>query len=1180
MNIFALPSMAAFIISLLLGTFVYYKNPYNPINRLFMLLCILSSYQSFAEFMLRTAYDFDSAMLWRKIGGAWPLLISVIVHFIVVLVGRESFLKRPWVLAALYGPAIAFVGVNITESSESRIPVFNYWGWSSGVPNRIAMIWAFSLLLISILIITRYYAVSPPGRKKKQAFYMLISFAIPVLMAYVINILNMLGFKLPEMFTVSYIAGSAFIAYAIWKYELFILSPKTTGESIVRTMSDALMIVLPDGLIATINGACASLTGFKPEELEGRPAKNMFYAENSVAGEYKNICDRLSVSGDLKDYETRLVKKNGTYVPVSVSMSAIFSHGRKQGFTIIARDITERVRTREELMKAKERAEAANRTKSLFLANMSHEIRTPMNSILGFTSILRESEKDPEKSEMLEIINRSGMNLLNLINDILDFSKIEAGKVELEKISFSLGDLLKDLRNMFLLRASEKDIDIRLHIKEDVPDYVFGDEHRINQIVMNLLSNAVKFTREGSIDMICSYEAGTMVLSVKDTGIGIPLKKRSLVFTAFRQGDVSTTREFGGTGLGLAITKRLVETMGGEIELYSEEGKGSEFVVILPLPEVKRPYADDVRRNIANKGVRHEKIAIVENNDNDLMIIQSLLKKHGYRSVAIDNNRNVVENTYNENADLVLLDIKMEGLNGFQINDMLKADQRTAHIPVVVCSIIDDIAETINYGVFDYIRKPLDESEFIRRIRTALVTNGNVKNVYVIDDDKDVLSLYKSILHANRYNVFVFDNALSALNDIQKGIYPDMILLDLMMPEMDGFEFLGILREKIGRADIPVVIATAKDLDKGDIELLNEKCLHVFSKNEDMSMNLIDFLNDYFRRKTSNGEKMVGGWVKSGDGDKALEKILLEGVKKLPLRMTEIQRILNENNLPELKKVVHDMKGFTGNYGMTEIYRIFKKMDEELGSAAPDMKKIHSLFFDITEFVSMIPDKYLGGRAAGKIKLLVAEDNEMNQKLIGAMLKKQDVAYDTVSNGIETLDALRASAYDALLLDIQMPLMDGFETIRQIRADSELAGLYVIALTAYAIKGDEEKCLAEGCDDYISKPIDKELFQSKVEYLKGLCSSNASLSADDIAERDFPKLEPDTVGVLSAFLKEVEEALIVFIPEEIKKVAETYLSGSDDSFLSGLGERFTAAADDYNDEKVRSMIQDLKERYF
>ena len=1180
MNPFAIPSLLSFVVALFLGGFVYSKNSHGRANRIFLVFCLLAAYAGFTEFMLRNSETAAEALLWRRTGGAWPFLIAAIVHFVLIITEHFSWIHRKSFLFALYAPALFFTAINIVDLREGSIPIRRYWGWTYGIPNRFLLFWAFILLTVTILICLRFYLRVRDRRKKKQAKFILISFSIPVLFAYVTNLVYMAGVRIPELFTVSFILGTVFIAYGIWKYDLFLLTPRTTGESIVDAMTDGLFLLLPDGTVANTNKAATELLRTAEENILGTSVFTLIPEGKERESFFELWKMVLHTQTPVKDHETSFYIEN-TMVPVSLSMSKIIKAGQIEGIVFIARDISERTRARIELMKARDSAEAANRAKSVFLANMSHEIRTPMNSILGFTGILLEMEQNHEKREMLEIISRSGKNLLNLINDILDFSKIEAGKVELEKINFSLPYLLQEVRNLFLVKANEKNISLHLDIDPSLPEYVFGDEHKINQVIMNLVSNAVKFTRKGTITMTCSYESGIAVISVKDTGIGISREKQKIIFSAFKQGDVSTTREFGGTGLGLAITKKLVEKMGGEIAVRSEPEKGTEFIVRLSLPEVKEPerQLSDEPYALYRYDSARTKIALIDNDENDITIIKNLLNRTGFTPVVLANTPDVARLVAESEAEIVLLDLKMEGLNGYQINDILKSDARTSHIPVVVCSIMDGLEETINYGVFDYIRKPVEERTFIKRIKSALYINGDVKNIFVIDDDKDLLALYKNLLHAQQYNVFIFDNAQAAFQDLKKGIIPDLILLDLMMPGLDGFEFLGLLRDKLKREDIPVIIMTAKDLTDEDMKKLSEKCLNIFRKTPETGKSLVDFINQYFKRRNIRGKSMVREWFDANDGDPEMQKLLQDGISKLPEKMERINAVFNESGTgEEFCKLIHDMKGFTGNYGMTELYEVYKETDRLLHGSDSDREKIREMLHKADLLLEAIPAEFVKTGGEGSLSVLVAEDNIMNQKLIRVLLERMGHELTIVSNGVEVLKALEKKKYDVLLLDIQMPVMDGMETIRQIRKDPAFNSLWVIALTAYAIKGDEERFLAAGCDDYISKPIDKESFYRKINQVAR--DRGISPKGDTPARRalfDTAKIKQEEKERLILILGRMEEELHAFYPEKIHELADEIASlKKGGGFLKDLVRELKRLADDYNDEEIRRLIDNMK----
>ena len=719
-----------------------------------------------------------------------------------------------------------------------------------------------------------------------------------------------------------------------------------------------------------------------------------------------------------------------------------------------------------------------------------------------------------------------------------------------------------------------------MDVDPSLPEYVFGDEYKINQIIMNLVSNAVKFTRKGKITITCRYDSGIAVISIKDTGIGISREKQKIVFSAFKQGDVSTTREFGGTGLGLAITKKLVEKMGGEIAVKSEPGKGTEFIVRLSLPEVKEPskHLADEAYAMYRYDPSRIKIALIDNNADDIAIIKNLLTKKGFTPIVLSNTPDIANLVAKSEAEIVLLDLKMEGLNGYQINDILKSDARTSHIPVVVCSIMDGLEETINYGVFDYIRKPVDERSFMKRIKSALYINGDVKNIFVIDDDKDLLILYKNLLHAHQYNVFVFDNAQAALQDLKKGIVPDLILLDLMMPGLDGFEFLGLLRDKMKREDIPVIIITAKDLTDADMRRLNEKCLNIFKKAPETGKTLIDFINQYFKRKNIRGKSMVQEWFSLIEDDYEMQRLLQDGIRKLPEKMDKINTAFREGGATEeFRSLIHDMKGFTGNYGMKEFYETFKETDRLLHEPDIDRKKLEDMLHRANLLLDAIPAEYLNPAGQRPLSVLVAEDNAMNQKLISVLLRRMGHEFTMVSNGMEVMKALAKKEYDVLLLDIQMPVMDGMETIKRIREIPAYKDLWVIALTAYAIKGDEERFLAAGCDDYISKPIKRESFFSKINQVardKGLHPESMQPAEGSLV--DMKDLKNEEKERLSAILGSIEAELHAFYPEKIHEIADK-ISGirKGDSSLKRLVQELKRLADDYNDEEIRRIINKM-----
>lgn len=531
-------------------------------------------------------------------------------------------------------------------------------------------------------------------------------------------------------------------------------------------------------------------------------------------------------------YEVDFILKNGNIMSGEVS-SYLFLENEEEYILMIVKDITERRKIEEKLRKAKEMAEAANKMKTQFLANMSHEIRTPMNSILGFTDIMLEEETDEEKLEKLNIIKNAGKNLIKIINDILDLSKIEAGKLDILQSQFSIKELVYSFYKIFSIQAKEKNIEFIIKIEKNIPDFIFGDEHRINQILMNLISNAFKFTKTGKIHLECSIENEKLILIVKDTGIGIPEEKLEGIFMPFEQADASTTRRYGGTGLGLAITKRLVELLNGNIILRSKVNEGSEFIVEIPMLEIGK----------------------------------------------------------RDNAEI--------------------------------------------------------------------------------------------------------------------------------------------------------------------------------------------------------GNNMVEKWIEDMGNDDEITEIILMAIVGLRLKINMLQNEIKNKDWKNAARRVHDIKGSTGNLKMKEFYDISKLMEMELMKDEINEENILKMFNNLKTLYSIIPNKYkenneksqIDVQNSKEIKILLAEDNEMNQLLIKKILKKIGLECDIANNGKEVLEYLEKNRYNLLFLDLQMPLMDGRETLSEIRRNKKWDNLYIIVLTAEALKGEKEKYMLLGSNDYITKPIDLKEFKEKIKSL-------------------------------------------------------------------------------------------------
>lgn len=745
-----------------------------------------------------------------------------------------------------------------------------------------------------------------------------------------------------------------------------------------------------------------------------------------------------------------------------------------------------------QLTRAKETAENANRLKSEFLANMSHEIRTPMNAILGFTDILIEDENNPEKHYYLETIKKSGGNLLKLINDILDFSKIEADRFEVSEVVFSPRKLIHHLEMMFSVKAQEKNLYFTINGLKDLPAYVLGDSHKLNQVLINILGNAFKFTHTGGVAMDCLYHGQnrTLEIKIKDTGIGISPEQQQIIFDPFRQADGSTTREYGGTGLGLAIASRMMKLLGGAIRLDSRLGQGAMFTITLPLPEAEPiETTTGITYRQEDESTRDKIIAVIEDNPQDRELIKTVLQKHRYQVIELTNLPDIVEQVVEHKVDLVILDIVMVGLGGFEINDLLKKDIRTAHIPVIVYSGSDQVMKSLTSGIVDYIKKPIRQEEVLKRIYINLKLYHQIKNIFVVDDDKTLLNLYCSFLQRYKYNCFAFNSGREALKKIQSGIQPDLIILDLIMPEMDGFEFLKTLRGECRQAEIPVIIVTVKELTVAELDKLKKMTLAVYSKGIDVEAKFISLLDSYFKRKRAAGENLVRRWLDNIEEDEQIKRILMEAIESLPDKIAELEQAIVNRDMGNIQLLSHSLKGMALSLEMTEVSEFCKEINDESQRENHDLDKISRIFIELKELVSSISVDYFHEKPGLKerkisgenLDILVAEDDSINQRLIKIYFKRMGRNCDMAENGKVALEMLKKKKYDVLFLDIQMPVMDGFETIKLIRQDEQFKDLHVIALTAHALKGDQEKCISAGCNDYISKPVKMEALIERLE---------------------------------------------------------------------------------------------------
>ncbi len=585
------------------------------------------------------------------------------------------------------------------------------------------------------------------------------------------------------------------------------------NELILNSAAEAICGLDRYGRITFGNPAAAKITGWTVEEMIGTEFRGTFHHPNADGSQDPRV--------------DRFRRKDGTSFPVEYVSTPIIEDGRPLGEVILFRDITERRATEQELHRAKEAAEAANRAKSEFLANMSHEIRTPMNGVLGMTELALQTNLTPEQKEQLEMVKSSADSLLTVINDILDFSKIEAGKLDMDELEFNIRDCVEEAIGQLALRAEQKGLELVCDISADTPEFAIGDPARMRQIFVNLVGNAIKFTERGEVVVTVEVDSRdgeeiTLHAGVRDTGIGVQQDKLRLIFERFTQADSSTTRKFGGTGLGLTITSRLVSMMGGRIWVESQEGTGSHFQFTVLLRASR-----EVTQTLATiKPLQNVPILLVESDASSGRALENVLRGWNMDTALADSAEQAA--TFMSQAvsagrpfRVVVLDARVPfaALNDTPMVSIRTIAQRLdprwgTNSGSEICVTRPVRQRELREAILGALEPAIDPSSVSVQLRCLL-------NILLVEDNVVNQRIGMRLLTRHGHDVSLANNGREAVNAWQERAF-DLVLMDVQMPVMDGLEATAMIRdrEKATGRRIPIIAMTAHALKADEARCL------------------------------------------------------------------------------------------------------------------------------------------------------------------------------------------------------------------------------------------------------------------------------------------------------------------------------------------------------------------------
>lgn len=611
------------------------------------------------------------------------------------------------------------------------------------------------------------------------------------------------------------------------------------------------------------------------------------------------------------------------------------------------------------------------------VTSIAQELRTPTNSIMGFASLLNEENLSPSQVEYVSTLKENAFDLLSVINDIIDIAKLENGSSKVASTKVKLNDFINEVLTLFLDKIDNQKIEFITEIDKSLPDHINLDTQKLRYILINIITNSVRITEKGKIILsVFSAGGGKLNFRISDSSSGLPAKKLTEVFQPFSLNEVYSNKTGNTTGLGLPLTKKYIELLGGEISVSSTIGKGTTYSF-----SINADITSSLQEQFSalpKPTDKRNKVLVVEDDYATSKLLSNYLTKWGYEPVIVNSAQHALKSVENEPFLAVLMDIVLPDANGFELLKQIREHPNSKNTPIIVCSVETEQQKAFLMGAVEYFVKPINYKYLVEVLMSYRLKKDS--NILIVDDDVPTLNLMKEAVEQSGFNAIAESHSSKVISLIEN-MSLDLAIIDLDMPEINGFDLIKMIKSNKNFAKLPIMIYTGKENYHEDLKKIDglfAELLHKSSSNiEDLAETINSMINRY-----------------------------------------------DEPSTPE---------------------EIKSKEDE--------------------------------------IKILLVEDYKHSQIIVTRLLRKNNFdSIVVVENGVEAVEAVQQQQYDIILMDMQMPVMNGFEATQKIREISNYKDTPIVALTAFAMKGDREKCLEAGATDYIPKPIDSQEFIQKVKY--------------------------------------------------------------------------------------------------